>query len=172
MIEPIPELAEKLRNKYAANTNIVVHQNAIGAARRRIPFHICNLACASSPLKPTQQSIHYNQDRMDIVKTIEVEQVRMDQLLVDCDIDIVKLDIQGYEMEALQGMEGLLHSIKIIVTEVAFIPLYENQPLFSDIDLFLQKINFQLFNLYGLYTQRDGRLTSGDAVFLNKNAVV
>ncbi len=172
VIEPIPELAEKLKNKYASNSNIIVHQNAIGAERRLIPFNICSLKGASSPLKPTQQSIHYNKDRMNIVKTIEVEQVRLDEVLKDCDVDILKLDIQGYEIQALLGMEKILNKIKIIVTEVAFIKLYENQPLFSDIDLFLSKRDFKLFNFYGLHTQPDGQLTSGDAVFLNQKILV
>jgi hypothetical protein len=55
----------------------------------------------------------------------------------------------------------------VITTEVEFVPLYEGQPLFGDIDVFLRQHGFKLLNLYDLWTQEDGQLTAGDAVYLN-----
>ncbi len=45
--------------------------------------------------------------------------------------------------------------------------IYENQALFGDIDTFLTRAGFRLLNLYELYTQPDGQISSGDAVYLN-----
>lgn len=80
----------------------------------------------------------------------------------------MKLDLQGYELEALKGCGKLLLHCRAIITEVEFIPLYEGAALFSDLNLFLRKNNFRLYNLYNLYSEPDGQLSSGDAVYLSK----
>ncbi|MDX2426946.1 MAG: FkbM family methyltransferase [Cycloclasticus sp.] len=86
----------------------------------------------------------------------------------DClEVDLLKLGLQGYELVALKGCGKLLESIKIIAIEIEFIPLYDGQPLFGDIDVYLRAQGFRMLNLYELYTHPDGQLTAGDAVYLN-----
>jgi hypothetical protein len=118
-------------------------------------------------MKPSQILKSYHGKRMGIDRIVKVQQVRLDQVL-DAEIDILKLDLQGYELQALRGCEQLLERIKLVTIEVEFAPLYENQSLFSDIDIFLRRNQFSLFNLYELWTHFDGQLTSGDALYLNK----
>jgi hypothetical protein len=92
--------------------------------------------------------------------------VRLDSVF-DQEIDILKLDLQGYELEALRGATTLLPRVKTITVEVEFVPLYNGQPLFGDVDVCLRQAGFRLLNLYELWTQPDGQLTAGDAVYLN-----
>ena len=49
-------------------------------------------------------------------------------------IDIMKLDVQGAELEVLKGARGLLGGVRLIELEVAFNPIYKDQPLFGEID--------------------------------------
>ena len=100
------------------------------------------------------------------MESVDVDQVRLDGIL-DQDIDVLKLDLQGYELDALKGCEKLLPRIKAITTEVEFVPLYEGQPLFADIDIYLRARGFRFLNLYELWTHPDGQLTAGDAIYLN-----
>lgn len=165
--EPIPHLAEELKEKYASKENVHVFQQALGAENTTVSFNILNYQNSSSILTPGKWKQKYHGEKVDIAKTVEVQQVRLDQAISVGEIDILKLDLQGYELEALKGAGDLLGRIKIIITEVEFVPLYENQPLFGDIDLFLRNAGFRLLNLYELYTHPDGQLTSGDAVYLN-----
>ena len=58
---------------------------------------------------------------------------------------------------------------QVITTEIEFVSLYDGQPLFGDIDVFLRAHGFRLLNLYELYTHPDGKLTAGDAIYLNNN---
>lgn len=100
---------------------------------------------------------------------VEVQQVRLEDVMKGChEIDFLKLDLQGYELEALNGCGKLLERIKIITIEIEFIPLYDGQPLFGDIDVYLRAQGFRMLNLYELYTHLDGQLTAGDAVYLNR----
>lgn len=164
--EPIPQFVKILRKKYLTNKSVFVYENALGARNEVVSFNILRYPNSSSIMKPSEISKFYHTDKMEIEEILEVKQVRLDGV-VDREIDILKLDLQGYELEALKGSKQLLDKIKIITTEVEFVPLYESQPLFRDIDIFLTENGFRLLNLYDLWTHPDGQLTAGDALYLN-----
>ena len=58
-------------------------------------------------------------------------------------VDFLKIDIQGGELTVFQHGKEKLLSVLAIQTEVAFFPLYEDQPMFGDIDVFLRSIGFK-----------------------------
>lgn len=85
-------------------------------------------------------------------------------------IDVIKLDLQGHELEALKGCTNLINSsVKVIYTEVEFVKLYEDNCLFFEIETFLRKHNYNLFQFYHLKSSKDGRLLWGDALFIKKD---
>jgi FkbM family methyltransferase len=166
--EPVPELGFQLEKKYSSFANVKVYQKAIGEKSGNIEFNVLNNLVSSSILKPSEVKKHYHGEKINIKEVVNVSIIRLDEALKEVkEIDILKLDLQGYELEALVGCGDKLSDVKVITTEVEFISLYENQPLFSDIDIFLRRHEFQLFNLYELWTQQDGQLTAGDAVYIN-----
>lgn len=167
LFEPVPDLARGLRDKYSGIENVFVHENAIGAKEGKVSFRILKNRDSSSILKPSKILKRYHGDRMDTVEIIEVQQLRLDKILDKEEVDILKLDLQGYELEALKGCGRLLAKMKTITTEIEFVPLYEGQAVFGEIDTFLRERGFQLLNLYELWTHPDGQLTAGDAVYLN-----
>lgn len=83
-------------------------------------------------------------------------------------IDILKLDLQGYEQQALRGARRLLgRSRAVVVLEVNFAPFYEGCSLFSDVDVVLRDCGYSLYNLYHLCTHLPaGHIGSCDAIFL------
>jgi FkbM family methyltransferase len=168
--EAIPDLVETLKQKYAKCRNVTVYGVAIGAETKTVSFNIVNNLVSSSVLKPSALNRKIHGEKMDVCRVVEVKQIRLEDVMKDDqEIDLLKLDLQGYELEALKGCGRLLEHIKIITVEIEFASLYEDQPLFGDIDVFLRSNGFRLFNLYELYTQPDGQLTAGDAVYLNSN---
>ena len=83
-------------------------------------------------------------------------------------VDILKLDLQGYEAQALRGGRRLLDKgIRCIYTEVNFVPLYEGSALFGDVDSILRQHGYRLHNLYNLATkEQDWQLNGGDALYV------
>jgi FkbM family methyltransferase len=84
-------------------------------------------------------------------------------------IQILKLDIQGAELSALRGAEGLLagRSIDLIYSEVLFKKLYDEQCSFYDLGQFVEGHGYPL---YGLYNHRIGKhdaLTVADAIWVS-----
>jgi len=80
-------------------------------------------------------------------------------------IDLLWMDMQGSELNALKGAEDFIKKIKIINTEVEFILEYQNQPLFRDIKKFLNQNGFKL------YTFSTMSKMAGDAIFINTNLI-
>lgn len=164
--EPHPESAAELRRKYASEAAVFVHEIALGSSSNRLYLNMLRRHSSSSLLEPSAANRHYHGREMDLVGKHPVRQERLDALFDEA-IDLLKLDLQGYELEALKGCELLLPRIRCITLEIEFVPLYEKQPLFAEVDLFLRSQGFRLLNLYELWTHPDGQLTAGDAVYLN-----
>lgn len=102
-----------------------------------------------------------------------IESITIDQYCNDNNInniDILKMDIQGSELSALRGAEKFLlnYTISLIYTEVEFIKIYEDQPLYHDVAFYLENLNYKLFNLYNYNYLENGQLAWADAIFLPK----
>lgn len=68
------------------------------------------------------------------------------------EIDLLQIDVQGAELQVLEGASALLaRSILAVQSEVEFSHLYVNQPLFADVDTYLRKQGFTLFDLASSY---------------------
>jgi len=62
--------------------------------------------------------------------------------------DFIKLDIEGAELDVFRGgVKSLSNSVFGLSTEAVFYPWRENMPTFSDLDIFLRKLGFVLFDL-------------------------
>jgi hypothetical protein len=94
--------------------------------------------------------------------------------------DFLSLNTQGSELEIIKGGEKTItENVLAIKMEVSFISIYENQPSFSDIELYLKHKNFELASLevmtpnyisnrtpIGL--RGKGFIKQGDALFVRK----
>ncbi|MDQ3895684.1 MAG: FkbM family methyltransferase, partial [Actinomycetota bacterium] len=65
-------------------------------------------------------------------------------------IDVIKLDTQGSELGILQGAARMLAGVRAVEVEVQFNELYEDVPLFGDVDRFLRRHGFVLWRLKNL----------------------
>ena len=63
-------------------------------------------------------------------------------------VDVIKLDVQGAELRALYGAKKLLHTVRAILLEVSFVPIYKDCPLFGEIDAFLRESGYRRFAVY------------------------
>jgi FkbM family methyltransferase len=64
------------------------------------------------------------------------------------EIDFLQIDVQGADLDVLKGATHLLsRSVTAIQIEVEFSHLYQGQPLFADIDIYLRNQGFTLFDL-------------------------
>lgn len=72
-----------------------------------------------------------------------VQTHRLDDIDEVRDCDFLKIDVQGGELNVFRNGTRVLDQAVIIQTEVEFMPLYEGQPLFAEVDLFLRSRGFR-----------------------------
>ena len=81
-------------------------------------------------------------------KEIEVQAVRVDEWwkenVGETKIDLLAMDLQGAEMEALKGMGDLIRDVKYVITEGQYKRLYHDTPLIDDIEDYLMEYDFVL----------------------------
>ena len=77
-----------------------------------------------------------------VTSTESINTTRLDDVQGLPPIDFLKLDVQGAELDVLKGATRTLESTLVIESEVEFVPLYKNQPLFGDIQVFLRERGF------------------------------
>lgn len=111
---------------------------------------------------------------MESVQYTKVSTITLDEFCIRDKIeriDLLKMDIQGGELLALQGAVSLLQkqAIDLIYLEVNFGKLYEYQAYFHEINKFLQENKYILYGVYNLTRLSDGTLGYGDAIFISSD---
>ena len=99
------------------------------------------LSGMTSLLKPDQEALkffngfdHFGQ----IERTEQIQTKRLDDIFNLPFIDILKMDIQGAELTVLKNGVDKLRNCLAIQVEVSYICLYENQPSFCDVDVWMR----------------------------------
>jgi protein O-GlcNAc transferase len=76
-----------------------------------------------------------------------VQTARLDDVLPPGGLDLLKIDVQGAEMMVFDGARRLLDECLVVWTEVAFVPVYQGQPLFGDISARLSQHGLMFYAL-------------------------
>jgi len=169
--EPFPDSFQKL-NRLCRGASIKAHQIAFSDKKGKTTFHInVDLSC-NSLLPPTESDFKCYSAKSIKDGEIQVETNTIDNFCADAGIsgiDILKLDVEGAEVKVLEGASRMLskQAIKLIYSEVMFIPHYTDGCLFHELTAFLNKHGYTLFNLYHLKSARNGQLRWGNAIFLS-----
>lgn len=143
-------------------------------------FHI-NEPDATSSLLPFNRTVTDRLLELAPLRTVATEPAgttTLDAALVHepC-IDLLKLDIQGFELAALQNARSVLQRTQVVHCEVSFVEIYRGQALFSEVEQHLRAAGFELVDLPTLcrypiagvhHAQSRDWLGWGDAVFFRQ----
>jgi FkbM family methyltransferase len=126
-----------------ARDGVVFHPCALGEREEERSFYVTQAPMCSSLYEPNPayidlyNNIHYASLKQEIkVRTTSLDYFS-DENSVHF-IDFIKIDIQGAELDVFRGGIKSLSKCLFIVTEVGFVDLYKNQPLFGDVSGFLR----------------------------------
>ena len=167
--EPFPEMFRELSQTTATLHKVFISDKAIADKRSKRTFFV-NAGVDTNSLLESQTTGLRSDEQVKNKSKIEVETISLDEYCRENGvqhIDILKMDIQGGELDALKGASGLLSGkkIRLIYTETNFIPQYVDQPLFQDLMVFLYKFGYRLQDIYNpIYGK--GSLAWCDAIYL------
>lgn len=167
VFEPLPEAAAKLRALLPSD-RVVVHEKAAGSTDGKVLFHRHRYSLSSSVLKSSPEACS-RYPWAEEVDEAPVSLRRLDSTVGDPSglprPALLKLDVQGFELEALEGAEGVLPYLDAIVVEHSFERFYEGQPSFEAVHGWLRDRGWALTRV--LDTRREaGICVEADALYM------
>ena len=171
--EPLAAAAEKLRTVTSGDDRVSILPLALGAgstqSRRLLvpPEDDSSSLLAATAL---QRELFPGTAADDGV-TVAVE--RLDAVLRAEDLPpptLMKIDVQGFELEVLEGATGLLGGVHDVAVESSFVDLYEGGARAEEVVCLLAGHGFRLLGVYSLLHDRRGRCLQGDLLFRRRDA--
>lgn len=163
LFEPNTARAEELRKTYSTRERrkkAYVFETALSALGGERVLHETNVPTGSSLLKPGSDALHEFGDPSYFFPIHEhaVQTRRLDDVLDEAgvqQVDFIKLDVQGAEIEVLRGLgDRLGQSTLGVELEVGLPGGYREQPSMGEVDEFLRARGFTLFDLRPVRLQR------------------
>src|SRR3954469_23997927 len=131
--EPQPQECAKLNAAYAAAGNRYL-PHFIGDGTERT-FFTTQDGYSSSLYEPNLELVSRFQQLGELYRITGRQQVqtrRLDDLPEIGEVDFVKIDTQGAELDVIRGGRQTISRAVLVQSEVEFVHMYKNQPLFAD----------------------------------------
>lgn len=171
LFEPNPDYAPALASLHDEQPRYHHHALVLAESPGEPTFYVTSDPGSSSLHKPTDAMQQVYPDQSAVTERRTCTATTLDRWAADRAIervDLIKLDIQGGEANALRGAARLLdESVRVIYTEVFFQRFYEGGATFSDIDIVLREHGFGLYSLYKPRFDKHERLLFADAIFVH-----
>jgi len=160
MIDPLEENEPLLQALSGAHQNVKYWLGAAGRTAGELNFHVHG-----------DQSSMYDSQWGKEGKQRRVQMRTLDRLVkefgVGDNLDGLKLDVQGAELEVLAGAADTLKQCKVVQVEVSFRRVYEKAPLAHELIRFFAEQGFRIFDISTLYKRKDYALLQADIFFVS-----
>ncbi|MEN3369006.1 MAG: hypothetical protein V7609_1149 [Verrucomicrobiota bacterium] len=134
MIEPGPASFAALQERFGKLPNIELHNIAIGEANGVTTLRVTRDSTGASLLPPRAEMRELIGSNWAVESEVEVPMRTLDSLLADLtEISLLKIDVQGYEREALSGATETLRKTKFVLVELNYMPQYVGGSWFGEI---------------------------------------
>jgi FkbM family methyltransferase len=140
--EPQAAALERLEQKKGPLERYLPYAIADGTLRT---LHVCALEGMTSLLVPDPAHLAlFNLFPIwgQVKERIPIATRKLDDIAEIAHLDFLKMDVQGAEREVLAHGRAKLKDTVAVQTEVSFVPLYQGQPSFGDMDLALRELGF------------------------------
>jgi FkbM family methyltransferase len=168
--EPLAEVFPHLNQRANRDGNWVAENFALGSETAKTTINVFEETVFSSILAPTPQSIEtshslnsYSQQSIQVKKLDDI----FHQYVSSGDRVFLKIDVQGYEKNVLQGAENILNQVLGVRLELSFLPQYEQEVLMTDMLELMSSLGFTLVSLKPLsHNLESGEIIQADGIFL------
>ncbi|KPP86952.1 MAG: FkbM family methyltransferase [Rhodobacteraceae bacterium HLUCCA08] len=177
--EPEPEAYAEL--KAAADATMSIYPHAVGKPGPAT-FYAHHIGALSSVFRFCAPAARFLGKGFWVKRPItEIEMTlrALDDIEGLPGLDVLKMDVQGAELDVLRGGRRTLADTVMIVPEVRFYRMYEDEPMWADVDTELRARGFVLHKFLhlksvvlpsgqksGFHKRKGSQLLDGDAVYI------
>jgi FkbM family methyltransferase len=166
--EPLQEPIEKFQSLFVDDPKVTLHKYAIGNSAGTQDIHVSKKEDSSSllPIGEMQSQIFPGTQSVG-AQTVKV--APLTDFFQYSDLNevptLLKIDVQGFELEVLQGCGDLINCIDWCYVECSYRELYIGQPLVDDVIAFLHPLGFHLKGVFGQHIDQSGEAVQADFLF-------
>lgn len=165
--EPLPTAGDRFTRVFAKNQGVVLHRVALGSRSADAELNVSGQDDSSSLLPITDlQEATFPGTGLSKLEPVKVK--RLGHLLSSADVPgpaLMKVDVQGGELDVLMGAEDLLSAFDFVCVEVSFVEFYSGQPLAQQVLHFMEESSFALYGVYNPFLDGQGRSVQADFLF-------
>ncbi|MBC7864450.1 MAG: FkbM family methyltransferase [Bacteroidia bacterium] len=173
--EPNPSFGAMLSIAGNYPENVQFRNVALSNKEGEMPFYITRNLLSSSLKKINKQALHTDKDNnsalLEVEKEVLVKVSTLDNEFVDLkgSVLLMKIDVQGAELDVLKGGVKLLEKTKYIITEMQMHKFYDNASPYYSVDEFLRENGFKLIDIIANVRRQGIWLEEFDAIYRNSN---
>jgi len=165
--EPIPEIADRLREQSASDRLWTVHASALGRSAGELTLNVAAMTVFSSFLRPLA---HDPSEGGNVVsRMVRVPVTTLDDMFPDQTTlrhTYLKLDTQGFDLEVARGGERALGAIPALQTEMSYRALYDGMPDFRKSLSLFEQYGFQVSDFFLVSADSNGIAYEFDCVMV------
>ena len=171
-LECEPRMVDGLKSKFRSVSRVNIVDAALAAGSGTTTLYQLQHPASSSLLRPRAEiGKEYQLKSWDVINEVSVTTVGYDELVAfEPEISILKLDIQGSEMDVLTHSSEGLKKTKSVILEVLFTSHYHRDSVFPDLHEVMVRKGFGLYRLSETY-HRGGRALFADAVYVREDVL-
>lgn len=164
--EPLSAPAARFRKLFGNDELVTLHEMALGSVAGSSIIHVTAEDDSSSLLAvgDTQATVFGTREVASQAVTVR----RLDEVVTPAMLSapaLLKIDVQGFEMEVLRGAGEILSSFASVYAECSYLELYSGQALVNEAIEFLHSAGFALAGIFNQATDGCGRPVQADVLF-------
>ncbi len=125
--EPLAEPADRFEKVFAGDANVHLHRCAIGPEKATMTIHVSERDDSSSllPIGKNQSELFPHTEEREVRETPVLPLHEAINANVLASPALLKIDVQGFELEVLKGCRSMLDRFAWVYVECSFIEMYE-----------------------------------------------
>lgn len=145
--EPQPEAFAELQKTKSDLETYFPYAVGDGSALTLNLYRESGLTSLFEPYEGAFSYLGRSRRNMERLEQISLETKRLDDMAELGALDVLKIDIQGGEVMVFEGGQEKLAKASVVIPEIRYYPLYEDEPMFGGVDVELRRQGFVLHKL-------------------------
>lgn len=168
--EPLSGPADVFRQVFAGDADTHLHEAAVGPRQEQATLHVSGRDDSSSllPITTAQTTLFAGTGEKGLarVRVAPLRDFLHDQTLAAP--ALLKIDVQGFELQALEGCESMLPQFAWVYVECSFIELYAGQAFADEVIAWLRSRGFRLCGVFNMTYAASGLAIQADFLFTSR----
>jgi len=170
LFEPVPDVYEKLVQHAESHNNMYCINSAVGDKEELLDMYVDSFSPASSIL-PYESIALQEYPFLGKINNTKVHVNTLDKLLKNNSVsavDLLIMDVQGYEDNVLEGAKQTLKTCKVVISELSLQKLYSGSSTFNSVYQTLISKGFKLQYLLNPMKGKSRTILQIDGVFIRE----